>query len=175
LGLVTLLAVCVPAFVVGPGLVMLFAVRWQWFPVALWGGPLHVVLPTVSLGLYFAGRVARLTRAGMLDILQMEFINTARAKGLSETRVLLRHALPLALLPVTSYAGPMLADLLTGSFVVENLFQLPGLGEFMVNSSLSRDYPMVVGLVLFYAVLLLGLNLLVDLAYGFLDPRTRAA
>ncbi len=171
--LATLLAVCVPAFVIGPLLVMLFAVKWRWFPVALWGSPWHLVLPTVSLGLYFGGRVARLMREGMTQTLQAEFINTARAKGLSELRVLLRHAVPLALLPVVSYAGPMLADLLTGSFVVENLFQLPGLGLFMVNSSLSRDYPMVVGLVLFYAALLLGLNLLVDLVYGLLDPRVR--
>ena len=171
--LATLVAVCVPAFVIGPLLVMLFAVKWRWFPVALWGSPWHLVLPTLSLGLYFGGRVARLMREGMIQTMQAEFINTARAKGLSETRVLLRHAMPLALLPVVSYAGPMLADLLTGSFVVENLFQLPGLGMFMVNGSLSRDYPMVVGLVLFYAVLLLGLNLLVDFVYGLLDPRVR--
>jgi oligopeptide transport system permease protein len=171
--LATLIAVCVPAFVIGPLLVMVLAVKWRWFPVALWGAPEQVVLPVLALGLYFAGRVARLTREGMLQTMGMEFVNAARAKGLSETRVLLRHALPLALLPVVSYSGPMLADLLTGSFVVESLFQLPGLGMFMVNSSLSRDYPMVVGLVLFYAILLLGLNLLVDLAYGLLDPRVR--
>jgi oligopeptide transport system permease protein len=171
--LATLVAVCVPAFVIGPVLVMVLAVRWDWFPVALWGSPGHAVLPVVALGLFFAGRVARLMREGMLQTMSMEFVNAARAKGLSEVRVLLRHALPLAVLPVVSYSGPMLADLLTGSFVVESLFQLPGLGMFMVNSSLSRDYPMVVGLVLFYAVLLLGLNLLVDLAYGLLDPRVR--
>jgi oligopeptide transport system permease protein len=171
--LATLVAVCVPAFVIGPVLVMVLAVRWGWFPVALWGSPDHAVLPVVALGLFFAGRVARLMREGMLQTMSTEFVNAARAKGLSETRVLLRHALPLAVLPVVSYSGPMLADLLTGSFVVESLFQLPGLGMFMVNSSLSRDYPMVVGLVMFYAVLLLGLNLMVDLAYGLLDPRVR--
>jgi oligopeptide transport system permease protein len=173
LSLATLLAVCIPGFVVGPILVMLLAIQWPMFPVALWESPLHVVLPTVSLGVYFAGKVARLMREGMLQTLQMEFIRTARAKGLSETIVLLRHAFRLAVVPVVSYSGPLLADLLTGSFVIENLFQIPGIGVFMVNSSLNRDYPMVVGLVLLYAVLLLGLNLLVDLAYSFLDPRVR--
>jgi len=171
--LLTLLAVCVPSFVVGPVLVMLLAVKWSVFPVALWESPLHVVLPTASLGVYFAGKVARLMREGMIETLRLEFIQTARAKGLSETAVLLRHALRLAVVPVVSYSGPLLADLLTGSFVIENLFQIPGIGVFMVNSSLSRDYPMVVGLVLLYAILLLVLNLIVDLAYHLLDPRVR--
>lgn len=171
--LLILLAVCIPAFVIGPLLAMAFAVRLGWLPVGLWETPLHAVLPVVSLGLYFAGRVARLMREGMIEASRQDFIQTARAKGLSETALLLRHALPLAVLPVTSYAGPMLADLLTGSFVVENLFQIPGIGVFMVNSSLNRDYTLVVGLVLLYAGLLLVLNLLVDLLYGWLDPRTR--
>jgi oligopeptide transport system permease protein len=116
-------------------------------------------LPTLTLGLFFSGRIARLMREGMLDTLQAEFITTARAKGLGEIAVLVKHAFPIAVLPVLSYSGPMLADLLTGSFVVENLFQIPGIGVFMVNSSLDRDYTMVVGLVLLYAVLLLVLNL----------------
>lgn len=170
-----LLAVCVPGFVIGPVLIMLLAIRWPIFPVALWESPLHVILPTASLGVYFAGKVARMLREGMTRTLEMEFIRTARAKGLSETAVLLKHAFRLAVIPVVSYSGPMLADLLTGSFVIENLFQIPGIGVFMVNSSLNRDYPMVVGLVLLYAVLLLGLNLLVDLAYTALDPRVRYA
>jgi oligopeptide transport system permease protein len=171
--LLILLAVCIPAFVVGPVLVLVLAIRWEVFPVALWDTPWHVVLPTVSLGLYFAGKIARMMREGMMETLRQPFINLARAKGLSETAVLWRHALPLAVLPVVSYAGPLLADLLTGSFVVENLFQIPGIGVFMVNSALSRDYPMVVGLVLLYAVLLLVLNLIVDVVYGLLDPRVR--
>jgi oligopeptide transport system permease protein len=125
------------------------------------------------LGIYFAGKVARLMREGMLGTMQAEFITTARAKGASEMAVVLRHAFPLAVLPVVSYAGPLLADLLTGSFVVENIFQIPGIGVFMVNSSLNRDYPMVVGLVLLYAVLLLVMNLAVDLVYCRLDPRVR--
>lgn len=164
---------CIPAFVVGPMLIMLVAIKLEWLPVALWGSPLHAILPTITLGIYFAGRIARLMREGMMTTLHAEFITTARAKGMSETRVLLKHAFRLGVLPVVSYSGPLLADLLTGSFVVENLFQIPGIGVFMVNSSLSRDYTMVVGLVLLYAVLLLFLNLAVDLAYGLLDKRVR--
>lgn len=171
--LLALVVVCVPSLVMGPILVMFLATRWRLFPVALWGGAWHAVLPTLTLGLYFAGKVSRLMREGLLAVLRAEFITTARAKGLPETVVLWKHGLRLAVLPVVSYAGPMLADLLTGSFVVENLFQIPGIGVFLVNSVLNRDYPMVVGLVEFYAVLLLALNLLVDFAYTLLDPRVR--
>lgn len=171
--LAAITAICVPTFIAGPLLVMVFGVKLRWFPVALWDSPWHVVLPVATLGLYFAGRVARLMREGMLGTLDAGFITTARAKGLSEGAVFRRHALRLALLPVLSYSGPLLADLLTGSFVVENLFQIPGIGVFMVNSSLNRDYTMVVGLVLLYAVLLLVLNLVVDLLYAVLDPRVR--
>lgn len=170
---IALLIICIPAFVVGPILIMLLAVRWRVFPVALWETPWHIILPTVTLGLYFAGRVARLMREGMLTVLNAEYLTAARAKGLSETSVLLKHGLRLAVLPVVSYSGPLLADLLTGSFIVENLFQIPGIGVFMVNSSLSRDYTMVVGLVVLYAGLLLLLNLLVDVAYALLDPRVK--
>jgi oligopeptide transport system permease protein len=168
-----LLVICIPALVIGPILIMFFAIKLHWFPVALWGSPWHAVLPTLTLGLYFSGRIARLMREGMMTTLHSEFITTARAKGLSETAVLFKHAFRLAVLPVVSYSGPLLADLLTGSFVVENIFQIPGIGVFMVNSSLNRDYTMVVGLVLLYAVLLLVLNLAVDFAYSLLDRRVR--
>jgi oligopeptide transport system permease protein len=170
---IALLVVCVPGLVIGPILIMLFAIKLHWFPVALWGSPWHAILPVLALGLYFSGRVARLMHEGMLSILHSEFITTARAKGLGETAVLLKHAVRIAVLPVLSYSGPMLADLLTGSFIVENLFQIPGVGVFMVNSILDRDYTMSVGLVLLYAVLLLVLNLAVDFAYTLLDPRVR--
>jgi oligopeptide transport system permease protein len=159
--------------VIGPILIMLFAIKLRWFPVALWASPWHAILPMLTLGLYFSGRVARLMHEGMLATLHSEFITTARAKGLSETAILLKHAFRIAALPVLSYAGPMLADLLTGTFVVENLFQIPGLGVFMVNSALNADYTMVVGLVLLYAALLLALNLAVDFAQCLLDPRVR--
>ena len=172
-GLAALLTVCIPGLVLGPLLILAFAVHWQWFPVALWESMRHAVLPMLTLGLFFAGRVARLMRESMTEVLQAEFIVAARAKGLSESALLLRHALRLALLPVVSYAGPMLADLLTGSFVVEGIFQIPGLGGFFVNSSFNYDYPMLMGLVLLYATLLVLLNLLVDLLYQVLDRRVK--
>jgi oligopeptide transport system permease protein len=168
-----LLAVCVPVFVAGPVLILILCVRLNVFPVALWGGPEHWALPALTLALYYGGRIARLVREGMTEALQADFIRTARAKGLSETAVLFRHALPVAMLPVVTYSGPLLADLLTGSFVVENLFQLPGLGTLTVSSALNRDYPMIVALALLYAALLLTLNLAVDIIHGWLDPRAR--
>ena len=171
--LFAILMICVPGFVVAPLLIMYFGIRWRFFPVALWASPWHAVLPVLALGLYFSGRIARLMREGMLNTLQSEFIMAARAKGLSESAVMLKHALRLAVLPVVSYAGPLLADLLTGSFVIESLFQIPGLGTFFVNGSLNRDYTLVVGLVVLYALLLILLNLLVDFIYVLLDPRVR--
>jgi len=173
LGLLSLIGVCLPGFVLGPLLVLTLAVRLEWFPVALWETPLHFVLPTVTLGALFAGKVARLVRESMTTTLQSEFIVAARAKGLSESAILIKHALRLALLPVVSFAAPMLADLLTGSFVVESIFQIPGLGGFFVNSSLNRDYPLLSGLVLLYAALLLLLNLAADVTLALLDRRVR--
>ena len=172
-GFLAMLAVCVPGFVIAPLLIMIFAVKLQWLPVALWESPLHLILPTIALGLYFAGQVARLMREGMLSAMQSEFVTAARSKGLGENELLFKHAFRIAVLPVVSYAGPMLADLLTGSFVIENIFQIPGIGVFLVNSSLNRDYPVVVGLSLLYALLLIGLNLVVDFAYTVLDPRVK--
>jgi oligopeptide transport system permease protein len=170
---IAILAVCIPGFVVAPLLVLAFTIKWHLLPVALWESPAHVVLPTIALGLYFSGKVARLFREGMLNTMQMEFVTAARAKGLGENTLLLRHAVRLAVLPVVSYAGPMLADLLTGSFVIENIFQIPGLGVFFINSSLNKDYTMTVGLALLYAALLIVLNLAVDFTYMLLDPRVK--
>lgn len=172
-GVLSLLAACIPALVLGPVLVLSFAVKAGWFPVGLWESPLHVILPTLTLGMLFAGKVARLVRESMTTTLQSEFITAARAKGLSESDILIKHALRLALLPVISFAAPMLADLLTGSFVVETIFQIPGLGVFFVNSSLNRDYPLLMGLVLFYAAMLLVLNLVADVLLAKLDPRVK--
>jgi oligopeptide transport system permease protein len=171
--LLVLLGISLPSFVVGPILILVFAFKLGWFPVALWESLLHAVLPCLTLAAYFTARVMRLTRESMLNALHREFITTARAKGLSELGVLAKHGLKVAILPVISYSGPMLADLLTGSFVVESIFQVPGLGTFLVNGAINRDYTMVVGLTLVYATLLLVLNLLVDLAYHFIDPRIR--
>ena len=169
----SILAVCIPAFVLGPVLIVLLGIQWPVFPVGLWGGSWHVILPAITLGTYFAGKVSRLAREGMSQSLQSDFITTARAKGLSEKSVVLRHALREGLLPVVTYSGPLLADLLVGSFVVENLFQIPGIGVFLVNSSINRDYTMVVGLVILYSVMLLTLNLVVDAVYGLLDKRVK--
>jgi oligopeptide transport system permease protein len=171
--LFALLAICVPSLVVGPLLIMVFVFKWKWLPAGLWESPVHIVLPTITLGLYFAGRISRLMREGMSGILQSEFITAARAKGASQTSVLVKHAFRLSVLPVVSYSGPLLADLLTGSFVVEKIFDVPGIGVFLVNSSLNRDYVMVVGLTLLYAAMLLVLNLLVDVSYSLLDPRVK--
>jgi oligopeptide transport system permease protein len=168
-----MLVVCVPGFVVAPLLILGFSIKWNLLPVALWESPWHAILPTIALGLFFAGKVARLMREGMLNAMQSEFVTAARSKGLGENSLLLKHAFRIAVLPVVSYSGPMLADLLTGSFVIENIFQIPGIGVFLVNSSLNRDYTVVVGLSLLYAALLIGLNLIVDFAYTLLDPRVK--
>jgi oligopeptide transport system permease protein len=172
-GLFAILMICIPGFVIAPLLIMFFAIRLRWLPVALWNSPAHVILPVMALGLYFSGRIARLMREGMLHTLQSEFVIAARAKGLSESAILLRHAFRLAVLPVVSYSGPLLADLLVGSFVIETIFQIPGIGVFLVNGSLNRDYTLVVGMVVLYAALLVVLNLIVDFAYTRLDPRVR--
>ena len=168
-----MLAVCVPGFVLAPILILIFAMKLKWLPVALWESPWHMILPVIALGLYFAGKIARLMREGMLNATQSEFVTAARAKGLGEKTLLFKHAFRIAVLPVVSYSGPMLADLLTGSFIIENIFQIPGIGVFLVNSSLNRDYTVVVGLALLYAMLLIGLNLVVDFAYTLLDPRVK--
>jgi oligopeptide transport system permease protein len=166
-----LFVVCVPGFAIAPVLILIFAVKWRLLPVALWGSPLHAILPTLALGLYYAGKVARLLREGMLSTMTAEFITAARAKGLSETSLLLKHAFRLAVLPVVSYSGPLIAELLTGSFVIENIFQIPGLGVYFVNSSLNLDYTVTVALAVLYAALLIFLNLAVDFTYTLLDPR----
>jgi oligopeptide transport system permease protein len=170
-----LLTVCIPGLVLAPLLIVTVAIQWRLLPVGLWGSPWHAILPTIALGLFFSGKVARLMREGMLNTMQSEFITTARAKGLGENELMFKHAFRLAVLPVVSYCGPLLADLLTGSFVVENIFQIPGIGTFFVNSMANRDHTMTVGLVLLYAVLLVLLNLLVDFIHAVLDPRIKYA
>ena len=170
---IAVLSFCIPSLVIGPVLIMIFALKLGWLPPALWETPIHVILPMIALGLYYSGRVARLLREGMTEVLQQPFITAARAKGMSEARLLWKHAFRLGVLPVVSYSGPMLADVLMGSFVVESVFGLPGMGVFVVNSVLNRDYGMTIGLTLLYAVLLLGMNLIVDFAYTLLDPRVK--
>ncbi len=165
--------VSVPNFVLGPLLILLFALRLGWLPVAGWGSWRHIVLPAVTLGLFYAAYIARLTRAGMLEVIRQDFVRTARAKGAPEHRVVLRHALRLALLPVVSFLGPAAARVLAGSVVVETIFAVPGIGRYFVTAALNRDYTMVLGTALFFSTLLVAFNLLVDLAYGLIDPRIR--
>jgi oligopeptide transport system permease protein len=164
-----------PTFVVGPLLVLVFSMKLGWFRVAGWASARDVVLPAIALALPFAARVARLSRAGMLEIVHQDYIRTARAKGLSEIAIVVRHTLKGALLPVVTYLGPAVALLLTGSLVVETIFGVPGLGVEFVQCALNRDYSLAMGLVVFFGALLIAFNLVVDIAYGFLDPRIRHA
>ena len=170
MGLV-ILGISVPSFVLGPLLVFTFSLTLYWFPPALWGSFSQMVLPAITLGTLYAVYIARLTRAEMLEVLQQNYIRTAKAKGLGPLRILRKHALRGALLPVVSFLGPAIADLVTGSIVVEKIFAIPGLGRYFVESAFSRDYTTVMGTVLFYAVLLIGANLVVDVAYKAFDPR----
>lgn len=171
---VALVGVCVPNFVLGPVLVLVFVFGLGLLPVGGWGTPAQVILPAVTLGAVRAAYIARLARAGMLDVLQQDFVRTARAKGLRESLVVGRHALRIALLPVVQYLGPAIASILVGSVVVERIFDLPGLGSFFINAALNRDYTLAMGSVLLYSTLLIGLNLLADVAAFALDPRTRS-
>ena len=167
-----LLGLSLPNFVIGAGLVIVFALRLGWLPVAGWADFASVVLPAVTLALPHAAVIARLARAGMVEVMRQDFVRTARAKGLPERTVVWRHALRPALLPVVSYLGPAAAGILTGSFVVETLFGLPGMGQWFVKGAINRDYPVVLGTALFYFALVSFFNLAVDLAYAWLDPRS---
>lgn len=168
---VAMFGVSVPSFVLAPLLIMLFASTLGWFRSGGWYSPWDAVLPAFSLGLYYAAYVARLTRSGMLEVVQQDYIRTARAKGLTERVVVVRHALRGALLPVASFLGPAFASVLTGSVVIEKVFNVPGLGTFFVDAAFNRDYFLVLGVILVYSLLLIVLNLIVDLLYTVLDPR----
>jgi len=170
-----MLGISIPNFVLGPVLVLLFSLTLYWLPPSRWNGfpSRNVILPVITLsGLYMA-YIARLTRAGMLEVLRSDYIRTARAKGLSESQVIIRHALRGGLLPVVSYTGPALAFLVTGTVVVERIFVLPGMGTYFIQASLNRDEPLIIGIVSFIAIALLLMNLLVDIAYAYIDPRIR--
>jgi oligopeptide transport system permease protein len=172
---VALAGVAVPSFVVAPVLALVFGLQLGWLPVGGWepGSLAHMVLPVATLALPVIAYLARLTRGSLLEVLQSPYIRTAHAKGLPPAVVLRRHALKPALLPVASFLGPAAAGLLTGSLVVEQVFGLPGVGRYFVQGAVNRDYTLVMGMVVFYAALILLLNLLVDLVYGWLDPRIR--
>jgi oligopeptide transport system permease protein len=162
-----------PSFVIASVLLAVFALCLRWLPVGGWGSPSQIVLPAIALAALPAAYIARLVRTGMLEVLSADFIRTARAKGLPEHSVLLDHALRNAWLPVLGYLGPAAASIFTGSFVVEKIFAIPGVGTHFVDSALHRDHPLILATVLLYAVLLVVFNLAVDLGYAWLDPRIR--
>lgn len=168
---VAMIGVSIPNFVLGPMLILVFASGLGWFRSGGWIGWQDSILPSVSLGMYYLAYVARLTRSGMLEVIRQDWIRTARAKGLTERAVVVAHAMRGAMLPVVSYLGPAFAAVLTGSIVIEKVFNVPGLGTFFVDAAFNRDYFLVLGTILVYSTLLVGLNLLVDVLYSLIDPR----
>ncbi len=168
-----MIGICLPTFVLGPLLILILSSNLGWFNPLGWSIASDRILPAFTLGLFYAAYIARLSRSGMLDVLQQNYIRTAKAKGLSQIRVIGVHAMRTALYPVVAFMGPAVAGLISGSFVVETIFFIPGLGQFFVNSAFNRDYTLVMGTVLFYAILIIGFNLLVDLIQMWMNPRTQ--
>lgn len=168
---VSMIGLSVPRYVLAPLLILVFSLKLYWFPVARWETWRHMVLPVLCAGLPVAAYIARLTRGGMLEVIRSDFIRTARAKGLSERKVILKHALRGGLLPVVSFLGPGFSGLLVGSLVVEKIFNIPGMGRYFVEAATNRDYNLVMGVMLVYGFLLMVFNAIVDVAYAFIDPR----
>ncbi len=172
---IAMLGISLPNFVLGPLLVLVFSLSLYWLPPARWGTfpSVNIILPVITLSAIYMAYIARLTRAGMLEVLRADYVRTARAKGLNERQVVFRHVLRGGLLPVVSFTGPALAILITGTVVVERIFALPGLGNYFINANFARDEPLIIGIVAFISIIILIFNLLVDIAYGFIDPRIR--
>jgi oligopeptide transport system permease protein len=172
---IAMLGISIPNFVLGPILVLILSLSLYWLPPARWGEfpSANVILPVITLSAIYMAYIARLTRSGMLEVLRADYIRTARAKGLTEKQVVMRHALRGGLLPVVSFTGPALAFLITGTVVVERVFALPGLGNYFINANLNRDEPLIIGIVAFISIAVLIFNLLVDIAYAYIDPRIR--
>ncbi len=168
-----ILGVSIPNMALGPLLIWIFGLKLGWLPIARWGGISHMILPAITLGTAYSAIIARLTRASMLQVIREDYIRTARAKGLSERIVMLHHALKNALIPVTTVLGPIFAIIITGSMIVEQIFAIPGIGKYFVTSVTNRDYPVIMGITLFFGALIVTANLVVDITYGFLDPRIR--
>src|SRR4051812_46638331 len=170
-----MLGISIPNFVLGPLLVLVFSLSLYWLPPARWVSfpSLNIILPVITLSAIYMAYIARLTRSGMLEVLRSDYIRSARAKGLPERTVMFRHALRGGLLPVVSFSGPAVALLLTGTVVVERIFALPGLGNYFINANFNRDEPLIIGIVAFTSIVVLFFNLLVDIAYGLIDPRVR--
>ena len=168
-----LIGISLPSFVIGAALMIVFSLWLGWLPVAGWGSYRHLIMPAFALSLPSAAVIARLSRSGIIEVMQQDFVRTARAKGLPESWVVGRHALRGAIIPVVSYLGPAAAAIMTGSFVVEVLFAIPGMGQWFVKGAINRDYSVVLGTAIVYFGLVIVFNLLVDLAYAWLDPRVR--
>jgi oligopeptide transport system permease protein len=168
-----LIGISLPSFVIGATLMIVFSLKLGWLPVAGWGSYQHLIMPAVALSLPNAAVIARLSRSGIIEVMQQDFVRTARAKGLPESWVIARHALRGAIIPVVSYLGPAAAAIMTGSFVVEVLFAVPGMGQWFVKGAINRDYSVVLGTAIVYFGLVILFNLLVDLGYAWLDPRVR--
>ena len=169
----SMVGICLPTFVLGPLLVLVFALKLKWFPYPGWDGPAYKVLPSATLGFFYAAYIARLTRGGMREVLTQDYIRTARAKGAAAHTVILRHALRGGILPVVSFMGPAFAGLVAGSFVIETIFNIPGLGKDFVTSAFIRDYTMVLGLVVFFAALIVVFNTIVDVVQVWLNPKLK--
>ncbi|RJQ32002.1 MAG: ABC transporter permease [Peptococcaceae bacterium] len=165
------LGLCVPNFALASLLIYVFSLKLKWLPAAMWGSPLQTILPVLALSALPAAFIARLFRAEMIDTLEKDFVRMARAKGLSDMRLVTCHVLKIAVIPVLSYLGPLAVELLTGMFIVEKIFAIPGLSQYFLNSIINRDYSVTLGITIFYIALLVAFNLLVDLAYLFLNPR----
>ena len=165
--------ICMPSFVLGPLLILVFGLWLGWFNASGWELPIDRVLPVITLGSAYAAYISRLTRGSMLEVLPSDYIRTARAKGLSEANVIFKHTLKNALLPVVSYLGPATAGILTGSFVVESIFNIPGMGRMFVLAAFNRDYTLILGLVVFFALLVVLFNAVVDILLGLLNPKLR--
>ena len=171
---IAMIGICVPTFLMGPLLVLIFGIQLELLPVAGWGQLAgDKILPSITLGFAYAAYIARLSRGGMLEVLNQDFIRTARAKGLTERMVVMNHAMQGGLIPVVSFLGPAIAGLLAGSFVVETIFQIPGLGRFYVEAALNRDYTMILGTTIFFSAMIVFFNLISDLASLWLNPRSR--
>ena len=163
----------IPSFILAPLLQYFFAIQLGWLPLARWGSLSQIILPSIALALLPAAFIAKLIHSSLNEVLQMDYIKAAYAKGLAPSRVIFMHALPNAFLPVLSYLGPLLANILVGSFIIEKIFSIPGLGAWFINSVMNRDYALIMGLTLFYSFILMASIFLSDLAYGWLDPRLR--
>ena len=171
---IAMIGICMPTFLLGPILVLIFGIYFEVLPVSGWGSlPGDKILPSITLGAAYAAYIARLSRGGMLETLNQDYIRTARAKGLSEFRVVFNHALRGGLIPVVSFLGPAMAGLIGGSFVVETIFQIPGLGRFYVEAAFNRDYTMILGTTIFFSVLIILFNLLSDLMVLLMNPQAR--